>query len=124
MNLKDFSLSAVVAGLLAVFISFAGPVAIVFQAARLAGLSDAMTSSWIWAISLGSGIAGLLLSYRLKVEPVSQRDAETAAESWERGSGLSLGDRLCLALARRLDVPVLTADRAWGESERIEQLRR
>ncbi len=67
MNLKDFSLSAVVAGLLAVFISFAGPVAIVFQAARLAGLSDAMTSSWIWAISLGSGIAGLLLSYRLKM---------------------------------------------------------
>ncbi|KAB1889447.1 type II toxin-antitoxin system VapC family toxin [Microbacterium oxydans] len=71
------------------------------------------------------GIAsGLLLSYRLKVEPVSQRDAEAAAESWRRGSGLSLGDRLCLALARRLDLPVLTANRAWGESERIEQLRR
>ena len=71
------------------------------------------------------GIAsGLLLSYRLKVEPVSRRDAEAAAESWRRGSGLSLGDRLCLALARRLDLPVLTADRAWEESERIEQLRR
>lgn len=28
---------------------------------------------------------------------------------------LSLGDRLCLALARRLDAPVLTADRAWAE---------
>ncbi|MFM9434038.1 benzoate membrane transport protein [Janthinobacterium sp. CG_23.3] len=67
MHIKDFSLSAVVAGLLAVFISFAGPVAIVFQAARLAGLSEAMTSSWIWAISLGSGVAGLLLSYRLKM---------------------------------------------------------
>ena len=49
------------------------------------------------------GIAsGLLLSYRLKVEPVSLRDAEAAAGSWKRGSGLSLGDRLCLALARRL----------------------
>ena len=71
------------------------------------------------------GIAsGLLLSYRLRVEPVTQQDAEAAAESWERGSGLSLGDRLCLALAQRLEVPVLTADRAWGESERIEQLRR
>lgn len=55
---------------------------------------------------------------------MSQRDAEVAAESWERGSGLSLGVRLCLALARRLDVPVLTADLAWGEPERIEQLRR
>jgi len=27
--------------------------------------------------------------------------------------GLSLGDRACLALGRRLDVPVLTADRSW-----------
>ena len=28
-------------------------------------------------------------------------------------AGLSLGDRSCLALARRLDVPALTADRNW-----------
>ncbi len=29
--------------------------------------------------------------------------------------GLSLGDRACLALAQRLSLPVLTADRAWGK---------
>lgn len=29
--------------------------------------------------------------------------------------GLSLGDRFCLALARRLRAPVLTADRAWAQ---------
>ncbi len=29
--------------------------------------------------------------------------------------GLSLGDRACLALARHLEAPVLTADRVWGE---------
>lgn len=28
-------------------------------------------------------------------------------------AGLSLGDRFCLALARRLDAPVMTADRVW-----------
>ncbi|MGH2355401.1 MAG: type II toxin-antitoxin system VapC family toxin [Chloroflexota bacterium] len=28
--------------------------------------------------------------------------------------GLSLGDRACLALAQRLGLPVLTADRAWA----------
>ena len=30
-----------------------------------------------------------------------------------RSSGLSLGDRACLALARSLDVPAVTADREW-----------
>lgn len=32
-----------------------------------------------------------------------------------RRYGLSLGDRACLALARHLDLPALTADRAWAE---------
>jgi PIN domain nuclease of toxin-antitoxin system len=31
-----------------------------------------------------------------------------------REAGLSLGDRSCLALAQRLTLPALTADRAWG----------
>ncbi len=30
-----------------------------------------------------------------------------------KGMGLSLGDRGCLSLAKRLDVPALTTDRAW-----------
>ena len=32
-----------------------------------------------------------------------------------RSAGLSLGDRACLALARRLGLPVLTADRTWSQ---------
>jgi len=31
-----------------------------------------------------------------------------------RSAGLSLGDRACLALASRLGVPAVTADRAWS----------
>ncbi|MDB5440832.1 MAG: VapC-like domain ribonuclease toxin [Caulobacteraceae bacterium] len=31
-----------------------------------------------------------------------------------RHRGLSLGDRFCLALARRENLPVLTSDRAWA----------
>jgi PIN domain nuclease of toxin-antitoxin system len=31
-----------------------------------------------------------------------------------RQFGFSLGDRACLALARRLQLPVLTADRDWA----------
>lgn len=32
-----------------------------------------------------------------------------------KAMGLSLGDRACLALARRLGWPAVTADRAWAE---------
>jgi PIN domain nuclease of toxin-antitoxin system len=35
--------------------------------------------------------------------------------AFTRPQGLSLGDRLCLAAAQRLDCPVLTADRTWLE---------
>ena len=71
-----------------------------------------------WALA-----AGLLMSYGVRVEAVTPADAEEAALRWRPGSGLSLGDRLCLALAARLDAPVLTADRAWGEGPGVEQLR-
>lgn len=48
--------------------------------------------------------------------PFTAADAEAAARLWPstRQVGLSLADRACLTLARTLDVPVLTADRAWA----------
>lgn len=66
---RDFSLSASVAGVIAVMVSYGGPAAIIFQAASLAGLTADQLTSWIWAISIGSGVAGLVLSmaYRAPV---------------------------------------------------------
>jgi PIN domain nuclease of toxin-antitoxin system len=40
-----------------------------------------------------------------------------------RAAGLSLGDRACLALARRLDIPAMTADRSWLEIARSTEVR-
>jgi PIN domain nuclease of toxin-antitoxin system len=68
-------------------------------------------------------VRSLLLSYSLTIEPVDASDAERAARLWHLGSGLSLADRLCLALGERLDVQVLTADRSWGSDGRIRQIR-
>ena len=65
--LKDISLSAVVAGLLAVIIAYAGPLIIVFQVATLAGVSTDMMMSWVWGISMGVGISGIFLSYVSKM---------------------------------------------------------
>jgi PIN domain nuclease of toxin-antitoxin system len=51
----------------------------------------------------------------ISVEAFSAEDAETVAELWQptRRAGLSLADRACLALARRLGVAAHTADRDW-----------
>lgn len=67
--------------------------------------------------------AALLDSYAIAVEPVTRGDAETAARLWRANTGLSLGDRLCLALRERLDLSVLTTDAAWGRSAAVRQLR-
>lgn len=76
---KDFSLSALVAGLIAVIISYAGPLIIVFQAAHQAQLSTEVTASWIWAISIGSGLTGLLLSWKLRVPVITAWSTPGAA---------------------------------------------
>jgi ribonuclease VapC len=56
-----------------------------------------------------------LLDGAITVEAFTSADSiETARlRPLTRSAGLSLGDRACLALARRLSTHVLTADRAW-----------
>lgn len=56
------SLSAITAALVAVLVGFSGPMLLVIQAAENAGLGRAQLSSWIWAITIGSGASALLLS--------------------------------------------------------------
>ncbi len=65
----------------------------------------------------------LLFAYGLRIEPVTEEDAERAAALWRAGSGMSLADRLCLALGDRLQTLVLTADQRWGDEAGIRQIR-
>jgi ribonuclease VapC len=60
-------------------------------------------------------IQGGLLDGAITVESFTAADAIDAARMrpLTRDAGLSLGDRACLALARRLAAPALTADTAW-----------
>jgi ribonuclease VapC len=57
-----------------------------------------------------------LLDGAITVEPFTSADAVAVARlrPLTCDLGLSLGDRACLALAKRLDTPVLTADSAWS----------
>lgn len=63
----------------------------------------------------GSRAAAEVLGMGLVLTPFAGEDALATAELWPHthAQGLSLGDRACLALARRLDCPALTADQAW-----------
>ncbi|WP_213014919.1 benzoate/H(+) symporter BenE family transporter [Acinetobacter rathckeae] len=76
---KDFSFSALIAGFFAVLISYAGPLVIVFQAAKTAHLSTDIVSSWVWAISIGSGILGVVLSYKYKTPIITAWSTPGAA---------------------------------------------
>jgi PIN domain nuclease of toxin-antitoxin system len=54
---------------------------------------------------------------QLQIMPFDEPQALASAAMFAptRPHGLSLGDRACLALAQRMNLPVLTADRVWGK---------
>jgi ribonuclease VapC len=49
--------------------------------------------------------------------------ARPTAELWSAGSGLSLGDRACLALAKATDSSALTTDSRWTDGTRHVEVR-
>jgi ribonuclease VapC len=53
----------------------------------------------------------------LRIEPFTEEDGIEAADLRPRSKsqGLSFGDRACLALAARFEVPAVTADRDWTD---------
>jgi len=77
--LKDLSLPAIVAGFLAVLVSYSGPLAILFQAGASAGISNEMMTSWVWALSMGAAVSGIILSIWLKAPVVTAWSAPGTA---------------------------------------------
>ena len=65
---NDFT-HPVVAGLISVIVNYGGTFILVFQAAKVAGLSPELTASWVWSISIGVGVTGLFLSWMFR-EPI------------------------------------------------------
>jgi PIN domain nuclease of toxin-antitoxin system len=65
----------------------------------------------------------VLISLGVAVEPVTAADAEAAAVLWVKGEGLSLADRLCIALSNRVGEKIITCDSAWLGRPRVVLVR-
>ncbi|WP_036665627.1 benzoate/H(+) symporter BenE family transporter [Paludibacterium yongneupense] len=76
---RDFSFSASLSALLAVLVSYSGPFLIVIHAGEVARLSPAQLASWVGAISLAAGVAGILLSWRLRMPVITAWSTPGAA---------------------------------------------
>jgi ribonuclease VapC len=65
--------------------------------------------------STPDGVQNALRRLELTVEDWSEEMAYQSAEftQFNKSHGLSLGDRACLTLARRLRATAVTSDRAW-----------
>ncbi len=64
-----------------------------------------------------AAIGGALQTLGVHVEAFTEADAAAAADLHPTTSvrGLSLADRCCLALAKRLAAPAVTAEHVWAE---------
>lgn len=69
----------VVAGLISVIVNYGGTFILVFQAAKVAGLSPELTASWVWSISIGVGVTGILLSWIARAPIITAWSTPAAA---------------------------------------------
>jgi ribonuclease VapC len=87
---------------------------------------EAAISSVNWCEAYGKlrarGVDGVALTASMAETGIAvlgfdEEDARRAGEllTATRSLGLSLADRACLALAAKLGVPAVTADRAWAD---------
>jgi len=68
-----------IAALISVIVNYGGTFILVFQAAKVAGLSEAMTASWVWSVSIGVGITGIVLSFLSKTPVITAWSTPAAA---------------------------------------------
>jgi benzoate membrane transport protein len=69
----------VLAGLVAVVVSYSGTLVIVLAAASAGHLDPARTTSWVWAISIGSGLTCVGLSLRTRMPVITAWSTPGAA---------------------------------------------
>ncbi|MFN0095729.1 MAG: benzoate/H(+) symporter BenE family transporter [Dehalococcoidia bacterium] len=90
---RDLSVSAAVAGLVTVLVGITSSLPVAFEASRAVGATPDQTSSWIWALGIGTGITsiGLSLAYR---KPILTAWATSGAALIAGTEGIAYADAL------------------------------
>jgi benzoate membrane transport protein len=89
---RDLSVSAVVAGFVIVLVGFTSTGAVVFQAAQALQASPQQTSSWMWALGWGMGLACIIPSLRYRAPVVAAWSTPGAALIATGGAGLTMAE--------------------------------
>lgn len=90
----DVSLSAVVAGFVAVLVGFTSSGVIVFQAAQALGASPAEIASWIWALGIGMAVTTIALSLRYRVPVLTAWSTPGAAMLITAAAGVTMPEAI------------------------------
>ncbi|WP_444895297.1 benzoate/H(+) symporter BenE family transporter [Microbulbifer sp. SSSA005] len=91
---SDTRLSAISAGFVAVLVGVASSAAIVFEAARAAGASEAMITSWIGALGLGMGITCIAFSWYYRAPVITAWSTPGAALLATSLSGIPIAEAI------------------------------
>lgn len=112
---QDLSLSALVAGFVAVLVGYSSSVAIVFQAAQALGATPAQTASWMWALGLAMAVTCIGLSWRWRL-PVLTAWSTPGAALLAATSGLAMDEAVGAFIVSSL---LIVAAGASGLFERL-----
>ncbi len=104
--IKDFSLSALVAGFITVLVGFTSSAVLVFQAAQSFGATPEQISSWLWALGIGIGLSGLVLSLYYKIPIATAWSTPGAAILIAGASGFSIHEAIGAFIATGLLITI------------------
>jgi len=110
---RDVSLSAAVAGFVAVLVGFASSAVIVFEAARASGAGPREIASWMWALGLGCGLTGIGLSLRYRQPVVTAWSTPGAALLAAGASGLTMPEAIGAFLVSAVLIVLCGVTRAF-----------
>lgn len=92
--IQDFSIPAVFAGFITFLVGISVSSVLVIQAAQHLGATPEQITSWFWALGLGIGLSGLILSWKYKYPVATSWSTAGLALIIATGSGYSIHEAI------------------------------